>query len=46
MEKMTMKTFQLEYDQESGICFMKKVIDEVTKNHQETNNEVITGFMP
>ena len=46
MEKMTTKTFQLDYNQESAICFVKKVIDEVTKNHQETNNEVITGFMP
>ena len=43
---MTKSTFQLHYDTETGISYVKKVIDEVQKNHQECDNEIITGFMP
>ena len=46
MEKMTKNTFKLEYDEESRITYLRKVEDEITKNHQETDSEVITVFMP
>ena len=43
---MTKGTFALKYDSESGISYIEKVIDEQTKNHNETTSEVVTGFMP
>ena len=46
IEKMTKNTFQLHSDQETGIAFVKKVEDEQTKNHSETNSKIITGYMP
>ena len=46
MENITKNTFKLEYDEESRITYLRKVEDEITKNHQETDSEVITGFMP
>ena len=42
----TKSTFELKFDQESGITCLEKVIDEMTKNHKETNVEILTGFMP
>ena len=44
--EFTMDTFQLQFDQETGIAFVKKVQDELLKNHQETDQEIVTGFMP
>ena len=46
LDKMTKNTFKLEYDSESGISFLLKAEDERTKNHSETNSEIITGFIP
>ena len=46
IDKMTKNTFKLEYDTEIGMAYVRKVQDEVTKNHQETDSEIITGFMP
>ena len=46
IEIMTKDTFKLEYDTEIQMAYVKKVQDEVTKNHQELNSEIITGFMP
>ena len=43
---MTKNTFALKYDAESGISHVEKVQDEQTKNHCETNAEIVTGFMP
>ena len=43
---MTKEFFQLVYDPETQMTYVKKVSDELTKNHKETNNEVLTGFMP
>ena len=39
-------TFELQYDTTTGIAYVKKVKDELTKNHSETDQELITGFMP
>ena len=41
-----MNTFELQYDNSTGIAFVKKVKDELTKNHRETDDKLITGFMP
>ena len=30
---------------ETGIAYVQKVVDELTKNHRETDTEPITGFM-
>ena len=38
--------FQLHFDSETGISYVKKIQDEETKNHRETDSEIITGFMP
>ena len=46
IEKMTKNTFQLQFEEETGIAFVKKVEDEQTKNHCETDSEIITGYMP
>ena len=43
---MTKSTFQLEYDTETNISYVRKVEDEVQKNHKEYNSEIITGFIP
>ena len=34
------------HDSETGISYVKKVQDEMSKYHKETNQEIITGFMP
>lgn len=39
-------TFELVYDNESKITYVKKAKDELTKNHRETGTSMITGFMP
>ena len=43
---MEKDTFQLHYDVDTGVSYVKKVKDEQTKNHKETNQEIQTGFMP
>ena len=43
---MTKDTFELVYNADTQITFVKKVKDELTKNHKETNDENTTGFMP
>ena len=45
-QEFTKDTFQLMFDNESGITYVRKVTDELSKNHQETDQEIITGFMP
>ena len=39
-------TFELQYDNSTGIAFVKKIKGELTENHHETDDELITGFMP
>ena len=39
-------TFKLMFDTDTGITYMKKVQDKMSKNHHETNQEIIMGFMP
>lgn len=43
---MTINTFALDYDTETQIAFVKKVQDELTKNRKDTDQEIVTGFMP
>ena len=43
---MTKETFRLAFDKETKIAYLFKAKDEMTKNHQESDNPVITGFMP
>ena len=43
---MTRETFKFGFDQETGINYILKAKDEATKNHQESNNPVLTGYMP
>ena len=45
-QSFTKETFQLSYDTETKMAFVKKIQDELSKNHQETDQEIITGFMP
>ena len=37
---------QLMYDSNTNIAYVKKVRDEMTKNHKECNKEIYIGFMP
>ena len=46
IHSMTKETFELSFDVDTKIAFLKKKKDEMTKNHKECNSEVITGFMP
>ena len=46
IQDMITATFELKLDRDSGISYVKKVIDEMTKNHHETDRELVTGFMP
>ena len=43
---MKKDTFQLAYDRDTKIAYVFKSKDEITKNHQETNSPIVTGFMP
>ena len=43
---MSVHTFELKYDTNTRITYVKKVVDEMTKNHCEKDSELITGFMP
>ena len=43
---MTKDTFQLAFNTDTGMSYVYKAKDELQKNHKESNNPVITGFMP
>ena len=45
MHSMTKSTIKLVYD-ETDITYLKRMQDEATKNLEETNNEIITEYMP
>ena len=46
IQNMTKSTFALKKDPDTEFCYIAKVVDEETKNHKETDNDIITGFMP
>ena len=46
MLDMQVDTFKIKTDAQSGIKYVVKVKDELTKNHAETDSEVLSGFMP
>ena len=46
IQQMTKKTFALKRDPDTNFCYIVKVVDEETKNHKETDKDIITGFMP
>ena len=46
IKDITKEMFQLHYDPETKFSYVKKVVDEIQKNHKECDNEIITGFMP
>lgn len=46
LDKMTKSTFELQYDVDTKMAYVKKVKDEMTKNHRENDSEIVTGFMP
>ena len=43
---MTKDTFELYCDPETKLSYVKKVVDEMQKNHHESDSEIITGHMP
>lgn len=43
---MTKDTFAIFQDNTTGLKYVKKVQDEMQKNHSECDGEIITGFMP
>ena len=43
---MKINTFEVKTDDDTGIHYVSKVTDELTKNHKETDQEIITAFMP
>ena len=44
---MTIDTFWVLYDQESGLKYVSKVVDKLTKNHSENDKgDVVDGYMP
>jgi hypothetical protein len=46
MHKMTKSTFALETDLKTGLKFVTKSMDEMTKNHRENDKENVSGIMP
>ena len=44
--EMTKKTFKIRKDPQTKLLYIVKAIDEEQKNHHETNNEIISGYMP
>ena len=43
---MTKDTFQFKKDPDTNFCYLVKIQDEETKNHKETDKDIVTGFMP
>ena len=43
---MKKDTFELHYNSDTGMAYVYKARDEKQKNHIETNNPIITGFIP
>ena len=45
-KQMTINTFKVVHDELNQIIYVRKVEDELQKNHKEIDNEIITGYMP
>ena len=45
-KNMTTHTFKAVFDDMNDIIYIKKIEDELQKNHKECNDEIITGYMP
>ena len=43
---MKQNMFKIIFDQKIDLIYIKKDKDELTKNHKECTNEIITGYMP
>ena len=46
MVDMTKETFSVQTDPDSGLRYVVKAKDELTKNHRENDNESFSGYMP
>ena len=46
MHLMTKTTFGVETDSSTGLKVVRKLEDEMTKNHRETDKEESSGIMP
>ena len=46
IHEMTPETFELQFDVDTRIAYVKKRKDKQTKNHKECDQEIVTGFMP
>ena len=42
----TKTTFKYIVDKENGVNYITRAEDEATKNHEESDNEIISGYMP
>ena len=45
MHEMLKRTFKLEVDPNTGLRYIARAVDEETKNHKETDQDIISGFM-
>ena len=43
---MTKDTFKMTTDRNNGIRYIVKAVDEETKNHKETDKDIVSAFMP
>ena len=46
LKNMTTHTFKAVFDDMNDIIYIKKIEDELQKNHKECDGEIITGYMP
>ena len=46
MYEMMKDTFKLGYDTQTKMSYAFKAKDEMTKNHQESDNPIVSGYMP
>lgn len=46
LESFMKDTFSLQHDTKTGMAYVKKVRDEMTKNQRQHDTEMVTGFMP
>ena len=43
---MTINTFKAIFDEANDTIYIKRIEDEMQKNHKEVDTEIITGYMP
>lgn len=46
MHTMTKSTFALKTDPDTGMRYIEKILDELTKNHRGNDKETTSGVMP